>query len=125
MVFEGLRPLDPKQSDWAKQAWTDRDYKITKIPTYLNEGYFIQQPHIIPKDTEISIVVTGMSRIYVAFEYGSERSGNFETSLPRAGWRSVGVLADSVIEVDTVRLNRIFILTLKPYEHGFRFLAIC
>ena len=97
-----------------KKAWTDRDFKITKLPTYLNEGYFIQLPHIIPKDTEISIVVTGKSKIYVAFEYGSRRSGNFERSLPNAGWTRV--LKDSDIQVDTVRLNRIFLLTVDEEE---------
>ena len=97
-----------------QQAWIDRDFRITKLPANLNEGYFIQQPHIIPKDTEISIVVTGKSKIYVAFEYGSRRSGNFERSLPNAGWTRV--LKDSDIQVDTVRLNQIFRLTVDEEE---------
>ena len=67
-MYEKLYPLENPYRK--QQAWIDRDFRITKLPANLNEGYFIQQPHIIPKDTEISIVVTGKSKIYVALGMG-------------------------------------------------------
>ena len=70
-------------------AWSDAAFKIASHPPYLKGGFFVQQPNVITgKGTEILIVVTGNVRIYVAIQSLLDRSGGFEISLPRNGWKN-------------------------------------
>ena len=71
------------------QPWSDQDYKIIIHPPYLKGGFLIQQQEkIIPKGTEISIVVTGNVTIYVAIqEQLKQYTGGYEVSLPRNDWK--------------------------------------
>ena len=70
--------------------WTN-NYKIRSHPPYLKGGFFIQQPYEISRKGEkISIVVTGKVKIYVAipaYIQDFQRTGGFELSLPKSGWK--------------------------------------
>ena len=71
--------------------WSDAIYKILSHPPYLKGSFFIQQPYVISrKGMEVSIVVTGKVKIYVAippYIQDFQRTGGFEISLPKSGWK--------------------------------------
>ena len=65
---------------------------FTYLPSYLNQGqgYYMRIPDSgIPKNTTITIEVTGNAKIYVAFnDIGAiDNSGGYEESLPKNGWK--------------------------------------
>ena len=79
---------------------------------YLKGGFFVQQPNMITgKGTEILIVVTGNVRIYVAIHPFLDRSGGFEISLPRNGWKNETGKIDIDKGVDLTRIYSKLYLT--------------
>ena len=105
------------------RPWIDRFLHIIHFPAYLNEGFFMRQTYqSIPKNTVITIDVTGSAIIYVATRNQShngeaeqiDRSGGYLETLPKNGWKKEEGFIDTfdVIERFTT-LNEIFSTLVK------------
>lgn len=95
-------------------AWSNATFKIASYPPYLKGGFFIQQPIVITgKGTEISIVVTGNVKIYVSIQLFLDRSGGFEISLPRNGWKNETGKIEIDFGLDLTRIYSKLYLTKK------------
>ena len=93
--------------------WSDRDYKITKLPAFLKGSTsFRVKIKAHPKGTTISIITRQPSTLYVAFELGQGRDGGFDTSLPSNGW----TLVAGSVETTCCSLNRILTKSLEIGE---------
>ena len=73
------------------QAWGDRTYTLTNIPTELQSATYYRPSLVksIASGTGISVMGAGWLTMYMIVEVASGRHGNFPTSLPAAGWTEV------------------------------------
>mmetsp|Transcript_14699 Transcript_14699/g.42042 ORF Transcript_14699/g.42042 Transcript_14699/m.42042 type:complete len:669 (-) Transcript_14699:82-2088(-) len=74
-------------------AWSDRQYRLTWVPTFMVGNVLFRGPHCaLPGGTAFRIHASGSFRAYVVVESdykgGTARDGGFLQSLPAAGWRA-------------------------------------
>ena len=93
--------------------WYNTNFKVTSYPSFLNEGFLIQQPiEVTGRGKVITIDVTGSVNIYVAIDDSNdfEISGGYEKSLPEDGWRK---------ETGEISLDKGYILLKPIYSKSF------